>query len=65
MNKPLTVIYEELKKEMADLINNSGLPAFMVEAILKDFLTETRIASQRQYQLDKTQYDKFLKEDKK
>ena len=63
MNKPITVVYEDLKQELADLINNSGLPAFIIESILQSFLEETRIAAKRQYQLDKDTYEKFLKEE--
>lgn len=62
MNKPLTVVYEDLKNGLADLINNSGLPAFMIEPILQNFLNETRVSIKRQYQLDKTDYEKALKD---
>jgi len=62
MNKPLTVVYEDLKNELADLINNSGLPAFMIEPILQNFLNETRVSIKRQYQLDKANYEKALKD---
>lgn len=61
MNKPITVAYEDFKQELADLINNSGLSAFIVESVLRDYLNETRIVSQRQYQLDKAKYEEALK----
>lgn len=60
MNKPITVLYEDLKQELANLINNSGLPAFMIESILQSYLYETRIVVQKQYQLDKAQYEEYL-----
>lgn len=62
MNKPSTIIYEEFKQELANLINNSGLPAFIVEPVLQNFLNETRMAMQRQYQADKAEYDQYLAE---
>ena len=62
MNVPMTVLYENLKQDMADLINNSGLPAFMVEPILQNYLNETRIAMDKQYQLDKALYEQSLLE---
>lgn len=65
MNKPITVVYEELKQNMANLINNSGLQAFMIEPILQNFLNETRVAMQRQYQTDKAEYEKSLSKNKK
>lgn len=60
MNKPSTIIYEEFKQNLANLINDSGLPAFIIEPVLRDYLNEVRIMSQRQYQLDMTEYEKSL-----
>lgn len=60
MNKPITVVREETKKNLADVINNSGLPAFVIEPILMEFLNETRIAAKRQYELEKVQYEQAL-----
>lgn len=60
MNKPITVAHEDFKQELASLINNSGLPAFMIEPILKDYLNEIRIIIKNQYQIDKTEYEKSL-----
>ena len=60
MNKPSTIIYEEFKQNLATLINNSGLPAFVIEPVLRDFLNETRIMAQRQYQADKAEYENAL-----
>lgn len=63
MNKPITVVYEDFKQELADLINNSGLPAFVIEPILQSFLEETRVVVKKQYQIDKDLYEKSLKEE--
>jgi hypothetical protein len=60
MNKPTTIVYEEFKQDLANLINNSGLPAFIIEPVLRDYLNETRAIMQRQYQLDKAEYEKSL-----
>lgn len=60
MDKPITLKYEELKQSLANLINNSGLPAFMIESILQSYLYETKMTVQRQYQLDKDRYTKSL-----
>ena len=61
MNKPITVIREEVKEQIAAIINNSGLPAFVIEPILQDFLIEVRNIAVRQYEYDKQQYNAFLK----
>lgn len=60
MNKPITITYEEFKNKLADLINYSGLPTFMMEPILQNYLTEIRLAAQKQYQYDKEAYEKSL-----
>lgn len=60
MNKPITIVYEDFKQELANLINNSGLPAFVIELILMDYLDETRIVRQKQYLSDKSKYEEIL-----
>lgn len=57
MNKPISVVYEDLKHDIADLINNSGLPPFVLESVIKDFLVEISDVAKRQYEYDKEQYD--------
>ena len=63
MIKPSTIVYEEFKQNLANLINNSGLPAFIVETVLRDYLNETQIMAQRQYMADKAAYEKALAEE--
>lgn len=63
-NKPITVAYEEFKIVIANAINNSGLPAFLIEIILQSMLNEVKIISARQYELDKTQYEVNLENTK-
>lgn len=60
MNKPMSLIREEVKKELADTINNSNLPPFIIEPILQDFLREVHVAVVRQYENDKAMYEKSL-----
>lgn len=61
MNKPIVLIKEELKYELAKAISESNLPAFVIEPILADFLAEIRMISQKQYEEAKTQYEQYLK----
>lgn len=64
MNKPFTVAYEDFKQELANLINNSNLPALVIENVLQDYLIETRNIARKQYLSDKEQYEKSLSETK-
>lgn len=61
MNKPISIIYEEFKQELATLINNSGLPPFMLESILQNYLNEVSVLTKNQYRIDKIQYEKTEK----
>lgn len=65
MDKPFSIVHEEFKQELADLINNSNLPPFIVESILKNYLYELTGLVKNQYQYDKAQYEKFLLEKEK
>lgn len=61
MNKPITIIYEEFKKNLTDTINNSGLPPFVIEPVLSDYLNEIRMLIKKQYEMDKNAYEEYLK----
>lgn len=58
--KPITVVRAEFIEKLADTINNSMLPAFIIEPILKDMYLETKAMSQKQYEIDKSNYEKNL-----
>lgn len=62
MNKPVSLIREEVKNELADTINNSNLPPFIIEPILQDLLREVHVAVVRQYENDKAMYERSLNE---
>lgn len=62
IEKPTIVVIEETKAKIIDVIKESGLPAFIIEPILNDFLSETRAAAQNEYISQKNQYEKMLKE---
>lgn len=63
--KPITVIREEFIESIINLINESNLPAFVIEPILKDMYNETKIASKKQYERDRKMYEEALKEELK
>lgn len=60
MNKPLSVTYEEFKQNMLYVINNAGLPAFIVENVLQNYLVEIKSIAQQQYQSDMAEYQQSL-----
>lgn len=57
MNKPITIVYEEFKENFANIINDSGLPACMIELVLENYLNEIKIIVKKQYEFDKKQYE--------
>lgn len=60
MNKPATIVYEELKRDIAELINASSLPPFVLESLIKDFFIEISDVAKKQYEYDKEQYESEL-----
>lgn len=62
MEKPITLIYEEFKQGLTDLIHNSGLPPFVVEPVLQSCLSETKNAAKHQYEYEKALYEKYMSE---
>lgn len=61
VKKPITIIADDFLNNIVDLINNSGLPYFIIESILKDCVDKVHMASQQQLKLDKKHYEQELK----
>jgi len=59
MEKPISIKYEDFKNQLAELINESGLPPFMIEPVLQLYLVETQNAAKKQYMKDKALYDEI------
>lgn len=64
MNKPFSMVCEEFKQELANLINNSGLPICVIELALQNCLNEVGSIAKNQYQNDKARYKQSLLEEK-
>lgn len=64
MNKPLSIKRQEFINGMIELVNNSGLPPFVIEPILKDFHNSAVVATDKQYQAEKALYEKQLEDEK-
>ena len=62
MDKPVTLIREELIEDMVRLINGSSLPLFVIEPILKDLYLEVKNGAQQQLERDRVQYQSSIAE---
>lgn len=60
INKPVIMLREEFTTNMSNLINNSGLPLFIVEPIVRDMLMEINVAVKKQYEMERIQYEQAL-----
>jgi hypothetical protein len=57
LEKPITLVREDFINNIVDLCNNSGLPFFMIEDVLKSLVQEIHAASIHQIESDKKQYE--------
>lgn len=64
IRKPITIVRADFITNLSKLINESELPSFMVEPILKDFLNDMRIISQKQLESDRKKYQEMLENNK-
>lgn len=61
-NKPITIVRDEFIKNMVNLCNDSGLPFFIIEDVLKSLMQEIHSASLQQLEEDKQHYEASLKQ---
>lgn len=55
--KPISIAREEFINALANLINESGLPAFIISPVLKDVLVEVQNAERVQLEQDRAFYE--------
>lgn len=60
MNKPATVLQRDFKEKIVDAINNSGLPAFVINLTMSQILQDIRLIEEEQYKADLDEYTKSL-----
>ena len=65
MNKPVNLVLEETKQKLSQNINESGLPAFLVELLLKDIYSQVNFLAQRDLEKSKKEYEASLEKEKK
>lgn len=64
ITKPITLLRNEFIAKIVELCNNSGLPFFVVEDVLKNLIQEVRAAAQQQLKDDAERYQKLLQTQK-
>ena len=62
IQKPLSVARAEFIGSLTDLINNSALPPFIIEPILKDMYSDIHLLSQKQFEADNKRYQEQLEQ---
>lgn len=58
--KPMSVARSEFIQSLTNLINESTLPLFVIESILKDMYSDVHSLSQRQLEIDLKNYREAL-----
>lgn len=61
-SKPLILIRQECLDTLVDTINNSGLPSFIIEPMLRDLLNEVQSATRKEYETTLKWYNEQCKE---
>ena len=62
MDKPITIRYEEFRNRLEELVNDSCLPPFIIESVMKEYLNEVHVFAVAQYQKDRSIYEKRINE---
>lgn len=62
VTKPMSLAASDFEAVLASIINNCGLPPFVIESILKNIYLEVKAVSQKQYEREREQYERELEE---
>ena len=58
--KPITIVIEELKKDIVDDINKSQLHPFIIDSVIKDMYNEIHLSYLKQVEFEKQEYEKSI-----
>lgn len=64
MEKPISMILNETKLGLANICNQSGLPSYMLEPILKELYLEAKELAKQQLKQDEEMYKAYLNKEK-
>lgn len=62
MQKPVTVKISEFKTSLNQAVSESGLPPFILEMLLGEYLAGVSQVAQKEYQQDKAEWEQTCKE---
>lgn len=65
VNKPVNLMLEETKEKLSKIINESGLPVFIVELIIRDIYNQVSFLKQKELEKSKKDYEESLKKEEK
>lgn len=65
MNKPADLIVEETRENLSKVINESGLPPFLIEPIIRDIYNQISFLKQKELENSKKEYEESLKKPSK
>lgn len=65
MNKPISMIINETRISLTDICNKSGLPACVLEPIVRDLYEEIKYVSSMRLKQDTEAYNKAQEDAKK
>lgn len=60
VKKPITLLKQEFTEELIKYINDSSLPSFLIEYILRDILNKVHLASIQQLEFDTKKYQEQI-----
>ena len=60
IKKPITLVRQEFIEKLVAEVNTCGLPLWAIEPILEDLLRLVKAESQKQYEMEKAQYEQAL-----
>lgn len=64
IQKPLSVAIVDLKNDIANAVNNSGIPIYIAEMVLKEMLNEISTISNQIREQEQAQYVELNKNQK-
>ena len=59
MNKPITILYNDFSKGLISLIENSGLPAFVVRPIMTEVIDTIKQLEQQEFKRDVNAWNNY------
>ena len=59
MNKPITVLYNDFSRSLISLIENSGLPAFVVRQTMTEVIDTIKQLEQQEFKRDVNAWNNY------